>query len=523
MNFREMNDAEAFDSIFGSMILMQTKEGLLWNLNCVRDFFSGPPKVIVEIGSAHGANLCMLSRLFEDTGLIISVSLEGMPIDLIRQTIHPIELVHLQEDSQLPETFDHLKDLLDGREISLLFIDGDHHYECVKHDYEAYSQLVSTPGVVVVHAIVHEPGSYWKELKESGLHKYAEKISAPDADHVDPPGRGIVFFTDEPVVIASEPESPDLPDPAVIEAMERVTNIPLDPFGMSHVTSVVPEKLPPIYLPFMGEFGSKLYKHCSAVAAAPPPKIICHERGEEPIYPDATERYIFDRPDEDGRGAAGHRDRDEMYAKIRQHYGNDCIYIDPLSIMNAGPRRFFVPEHEHEYDVELDLVLFTRRKAYAAGRNWQAWPNLADALTDLGYRIFLGGQADSSWLLDYPAAWDYENVLDANIWAIKKAVITLGTSTGPQTLAIMCGTSPWLIVSDKGYDSGPSRSGLVFGFYEDTDHLNVGWKLLPHWYDYEWIVKEVDDYMKRHRAGEIVKNKQGCVVRNPDVRTDEDT
>ncbi len=502
VNFREMNDAEAFDFIFGSMNLMQVKEGLLWNLACVRDFLPDPPEVIVEIGSAHGANLCMLSRLFEDTGLIISISLEDMPIDLVRQTIHPIELVHLQEDSQLPETFDHLKELLDGREISLLFIDGDHHYECVKHDFEVYSQLVSTPGVVVIHAIVHGPGPYWRELKESGLHKYAEKISAPDADHIDPPGRGIVFITDEPVVEVCVLEEPP------VDIVE----------GKSDV-----EELPPIYLPFMGEFGSKLYKHCSAVAAVPPPKIICHEREEEPIYPDATERYIFDRPDEDDRGAAGHRGQEEMYAEIRQHYGNDRTYIDPLTIMNGGPRRFFVPEHKHEYDVELDLVLFTRRKAYAAGRNWQAWPNLADALTERGYRIFLGGQADSSWQLDYPAAWDYENVLDANIWAIKEAAITLGTSTGPQVLAVMCGTSPWIIVSDKGYDSGPSRSGLVFGFYEGTDHLNVGWRLLPHWYDYEWVVEEVDDYMKRHRAGEIVRNKHGCVVRNPDVRTDEGT
>jgi hypothetical protein len=57
-------------------------------------------------------------------------------------------------DSQLPETVDKLKRILNGRPIDLLFIDGLHTLEGVKSDYEMYGPL--TKHIIALHDI-HTP------------------------------------------------------------------------------------------------------------------------------------------------------------------------------------------------------------------------------------------------------------------------------------------------------------------------------------------------------------------------------
>ena len=56
--------------------------------------------------------------------------------------------------------------------IDFLFIDGDHTYEGVKSDFEMYSPLVRSGGLIALHDIVPGPEGcvggvpkYWSELK----------------------------------------------------------------------------------------------------------------------------------------------------------------------------------------------------------------------------------------------------------------------------------------------------------------------------------------------------------------------
>jgi len=64
-------------------------------------------------------------------------------------------------------TLNQLKKKLNGREINLLYIDGDHTYLGVKKDYELYSPLVKN--IIVIHDVVlrqleNTVGKFWEEL-----------------------------------------------------------------------------------------------------------------------------------------------------------------------------------------------------------------------------------------------------------------------------------------------------------------------------------------------------------------------
>jgi predicted O-methyltransferase YrrM len=68
------------------------------------------------------------------------------------------------------------KRLLSGRQIDLLFIDGDHTYEGVKKDWEMYSPLVRSGGLIVFHDVAGNYGetqvkAFWDTIKTSYAHK----------------------------------------------------------------------------------------------------------------------------------------------------------------------------------------------------------------------------------------------------------------------------------------------------------------------------------------------------------------
>jgi predicted O-methyltransferase YrrM len=59
-----------------------------------------------------------------------------------------------------------------------LFIDGDHSYEGVKQDFEMYSHLVTSGGLIAFHDTLQRPDApnpgvagFWKEIKSSYRHK----------------------------------------------------------------------------------------------------------------------------------------------------------------------------------------------------------------------------------------------------------------------------------------------------------------------------------------------------------------
>jgi predicted O-methyltransferase YrrM len=144
-----------------------------------------PPQSVLEIGTARGGTLFLLTRVAAPEALLISVDLKrgqfggGYPAwrgRLYRSFAREAQRVELVvEDSHEPHTGRRIRRLLNGRYLDLLFVDGDHTYDGVKQDFADYSPLVRPGGLVAFHDIVPggpgkhgDPGgvpAFWQELK----------------------------------------------------------------------------------------------------------------------------------------------------------------------------------------------------------------------------------------------------------------------------------------------------------------------------------------------------------------------
>jgi len=144
---------------------------------------SAQPKVVLEIGPENGGTLFALTRVAGSDGTLISLDLPakvfgmghpGWADKMYRLFPAGSQKVHiLRGDSHQPPTVEVLKQVLAGREIDLLFIDGDHSYEGVKADFEMYSRYVRKGGMVALHDILplaNNPdvrvSDFWSEVKD---------------------------------------------------------------------------------------------------------------------------------------------------------------------------------------------------------------------------------------------------------------------------------------------------------------------------------------------------------------------
>ncbi len=162
------------------------------------------PKVFVEIGTANGGTLFLLSKMLPQDAFIVSLDLPqgefggGYPswrrevYEAFAKDTQAISLI--RADSHQVTSLEQLRSALDGRQIDFLFIDGDHTYEGVKKDYEMYAPLVAKGGMVAMHDIsenvidtrcqVHR---FWAEIKKK--EKKTEQFIAKDS----PKGIGIIY------------------------------------------------------------------------------------------------------------------------------------------------------------------------------------------------------------------------------------------------------------------------------------------------------------------------------------------
>jgi len=139
-------------------------------------------KYILEIGTSNGGTLFLFTRVASDDACIISIDLPlgpyggGYPSWKIpffksfakdRQKIFLLRL-----DSHLEFSLEKIKSLLAGKELDLLFIDGDHSYEGVKTDFHMYKPLVRKEGLIIFHDIVPvisdsgcQGSKFWNEVR----------------------------------------------------------------------------------------------------------------------------------------------------------------------------------------------------------------------------------------------------------------------------------------------------------------------------------------------------------------------
>jgi predicted O-methyltransferase YrrM len=163
------------------------------------------PKIVMEIGTASGGTLFLLSRLSAINSTIISVSLPVNPyIEGINYkpkiffksfALNNQEMKIIKADSHKEETYNQVREILSGNKIDMLFIDGDHTYKGVKQDFQRYAPLVKENGIIAFHDIVEVPNEeyvevnkFWNEVKH--YYEYKEIVKDWSQERC---GIGIIF------------------------------------------------------------------------------------------------------------------------------------------------------------------------------------------------------------------------------------------------------------------------------------------------------------------------------------------
>jgi len=161
---------------------------------------SAKPKAILEIGTLRGGTLFVLCKLSDPSATIISVDLPGGPYggsynfiqaSLYRRFRKPQQSVHLlRADSHLQSTKEAVREI--SSQLDLLFIDGDHTHAGVKRDFELYSPLVRSGGMVVFHDIVPHDMSKFPSEKGCGVDRFWREIKASyhHIEIIDDPNQG---------------------------------------------------------------------------------------------------------------------------------------------------------------------------------------------------------------------------------------------------------------------------------------------------------------------------------------------
>jgi len=156
---------------------------------------ASPPRALLEIGTAAGGTLFLLTRVAADDARVVSVDLPFGPFGsgygrssaLLYKAFARAEqrLTLLRADSRDPETARRMAGALDSLTLDFLLIDGDHSYEGVRADWERYGPLVRPGGLIAFHDIVPGPVEdvggvprFWRELRRE--HDVEEIVAAPE-------------------------------------------------------------------------------------------------------------------------------------------------------------------------------------------------------------------------------------------------------------------------------------------------------------------------------------------------------
>lgn len=115
------------------------------------------PKTICEIGTFRGGTTFLLSQALESVDTTIGVDIAIRNASLMRYLKRQDLRLHFVRGSSYdPATVARVEAVLRGRQLDLLFIDGDHAYSGVSADFFAYRPLVRDGGLIAFHDIVSD-------------------------------------------------------------------------------------------------------------------------------------------------------------------------------------------------------------------------------------------------------------------------------------------------------------------------------------------------------------------------------
>lgn len=153
---------EKIDQIFSSKDFspLQKRSELESFMRSVASLRSG---AICEIGGANGGTLAAFCEVASPDATLISIDIA---YTAARRAAHKKLARDKQQvccfaaNSHDAATLERVRHVLGDRQLDVLLIDGDHSYEGVKLDFEMYSPLVRTGGLVAFHDIA--PDSFMR-------------------------------------------------------------------------------------------------------------------------------------------------------------------------------------------------------------------------------------------------------------------------------------------------------------------------------------------------------------------------
>jgi predicted O-methyltransferase YrrM len=156
------------------------------------------PRVVVEIGTARGGTFYAWCQVAEPDAVLVSIDLPDGPFggdraapdsSALRHYGQPGQQLHfIHDDSHDVKTRAWLEEILGGKEIDFLMIDGDHTYEGVRQDFEMYTPLVGRGSPIAFHDILPHPEDslcevdrFWNEIR--GGYRHLELVDVPPGSH----------------------------------------------------------------------------------------------------------------------------------------------------------------------------------------------------------------------------------------------------------------------------------------------------------------------------------------------------
>ncbi len=164
------------------------------------------PRHVCEIGTADGGTNCLLVHALPTVDFMLGIDLFVKGETRLRHFASARQELHYVEGSSYsPATVERAQAVLRGRQLDVLFIDGDHSYRGVRADFQSYRHFVREGGLIAFHDICQDfktrfgrqTGRWagdvprlWDRLKQ--LYPHEEFIEDPEQDGL---GIGVIRYS----------------------------------------------------------------------------------------------------------------------------------------------------------------------------------------------------------------------------------------------------------------------------------------------------------------------------------------
>lgn len=108
------------------------------------------PKTILEIGVEDGGSMRVWSEFATSDALCIGLDIDPKVANIKLENKEQ-KFIFVEGNSREDATLEKIREILNGREVDFLFIDGGHDELTVRNDFQKYSTLVRDGGIIAFH------------------------------------------------------------------------------------------------------------------------------------------------------------------------------------------------------------------------------------------------------------------------------------------------------------------------------------------------------------------------------------